>query len=135
VTHADLLAKQQQRLCDLLARHREVRFAYLHGSAAEGLPYHDLDVALYLDPNHPDAQDPFEYETRLSVDLTLSLGFPVDVHVLNTAPLGFQHSAVQGRLLMARDDEQLADYLESVTLRYTEFAPLSRAYLMEVLTE
>jgi hypothetical protein len=70
---------------------------------------------------------------QLSVELTQALGFPVDVRVLNQAPLGFQHSAMQGDLLLVRDAEQLSDYLEGITRRYIEFAPLGRACLLEVL--
>jgi predicted nucleotidyltransferase len=113
--------------------HPEVQFAYLHGSALEGLPYHDLDIALYLEPTHPAAHDSFDYEMRMSVELTQALGYPVDVHALNQAPLGFQHSAVQGDLLVVRDAAELADYLEGIARRYMEFAPLGRAYMLEVL--
>ena len=129
----DLLTRRRQQLQTCLQLHREIRFAYLHGSALEGLPYHDLDVALYLDPAYPAAHDSFDYEMHLSVELTRALGFPVDVHALNQAPLGFQHSAVQGELLLVRDADQLADLLEGIARRYMEFAPLGRAYLLEVL--
>jgi predicted nucleotidyltransferase len=116
-----------------LEQRPEIRFAFLHGSALEGLPYHDLDVALYLEPTHPAADDSFDYEMRLSVELTQALRFPVDVHALNQAPLGFQHCAVQGELLLVRDADQLSDYLEDIARRYMEFALLGRAYLLEVL--
>jgi predicted nucleotidyltransferase len=129
----DPLAPRRKQLQTCLELHREIQFAYLHGSALEGLPHRDLDVALYLEPTHPAAQDSFDYEMHLSVELTQALGFPVDVHALNQAPLGFQHSAVQGELLLVRDSDQLADYLESLARLYMEFAPLGRAYLMEVL--
>lgn len=129
----DPLTRRRQQLQTCLELHPEVEFAYLHGSALEGLPYHDLDVALYLEPTHLAADDFFDYEMRLSVELTQALGFPVDVHALNQAPLGFQHCAVQGDLLLARDADQLSDYLEGMAGRYMEFAPLGRAYLLEVL--
>jgi predicted nucleotidyltransferase len=129
----DPLTPRRKQLQACLELHREIPFAYLHGSALEGLPYHDLDVALYLEPTHPAAHDSFDYEMLLSVELTQALSFPVDVHALNQAPLGFQHSAVQGELLLVRDADQLSDYLESLARRYMEFAPLGRDYLMEVL--
>jgi len=132
VSEPDPLPRRQQ-LQRCLELHPEIRFAYLHGSALEGLPYHDLDVALYLEPTHPAAHDSFDYEMRLSVELTQALGFPVDVHALNQAPLGFRHYAVQGELLLLRDADQLSDYLEAIARRYMEFAPLGRAYLLEVL--
>ena len=129
----ELLAQRRRQLVTCLEPHAEVQFAYLHGSVLEGLPYHDLDVALYLDPSNPAARDAYDYEMRRSVELTLALRFPVDVQVLNQAPLGFQHSVVQGELLLVRHAERLADYLEDVAQRYMEFAPLGRAYLLEVL--
>jgi predicted nucleotidyltransferase len=133
VSKPDPLARRRRQLKTCLERHPEIQFAYLHGSAPEGLPYHDLDVGLYIRPTHPAAHDSFEYEMRLSVELTQALAFPVDVHALNQAPLGFQHTAVQGELLLVRDANQLADFLEGVGRRYMEFAPLGRAYLLEVL--
>jgi predicted nucleotidyltransferase len=133
VSKLDPLTRRRRQLQTCLELHPEILFAYLHGSAVEGLPYHDLDVALYLEPSHPAARDSFDYEMRLSVELTQSLSFPVDVHALNQAPLGFQHCAIQGDLLLVRDADQLSDYLESIARRYMEFAPLGRRYLLEVL--
>ncbi len=34
----------------LLAAWQEIAFAYVFGSFAAGLPYHDIDVALFLEP-------------------------------------------------------------------------------------
>jgi hypothetical protein len=132
-SQADVLARRRQQIEAHLEQCPEIRFAYLHGSALEGIPYRDLDVAVYLEPAHPAAADPFDYEMHLSVALTQSLRFPVDVHVLNRAPLGFQHTAVQGDLLFARDDVELADYIEDVAIQYMEFSHLGRAYLEDVL--
>jgi predicted nucleotidyltransferase len=128
-----LLARRRQQLQKRLEVHSEIQFAYLHGSALEDLPYHDLDVALYLEPEHPAAGDSFDYEMQLSVELTQALGFPVDVRVLNRASLGFQHSAIQGDLLLNREDDHVSDFVEDVGRRYMEFAHLGRAYLLEVL--
>ena len=129
----DALARRRQQLQERLRLYPEIQFAYLHGSALGGLSYHDLDVALCLEPTHPAAGDAFDYEMRLSVELTQVLGFPVDVRVVNQAPLGFQHSAVQGDLLLVRDADQLSDFLEGVSRHYMEFAHLGRGYLREVL--
>ena len=69
----------------------------------------------------------------LSVDLTRALHAPVDVHVLNEAPLGFQHSVLyRGEVLFSRDDERLTDFIEQVGLGYMEFSYYTQAYLQEV---
>jgi len=113
----------------LLAR-PEIAFAYLHGSFAEGRPYHDVDVAVYLDPAW--RGDVFEYEMSLSTELTLALHVAVDIHTLNGAPLGFCHSVLQGQALFARDAEMLADYIERVSLECMDFEQWARAYTREV---
>lgn len=118
-------------LREKLEARAEIIFAYLHGSFAEGLPFHDVDVAVHLDPAL--ATDIFDYEMNLSVELTRAFRFPVDVHVLNGAPLGFQHSVLQGEVLLVRDEDELTDFIERVALEYTDFAYLGRLYLQEVL--
>jgi hypothetical protein len=119
------------RLTALLLPRPEIAFAYLHGSFAEGLPYHDIDVAVYLDPAW--RGDVFDYEMALSAELTQAVRVLVDVHALNGAPLGFCHAVLQGQVLFARDEEMLADYIERVALDIMDFEHLSRIYLHEVL--
>ncbi len=119
------------QLRERLQARPEIAFAYLHGSFAEGLPYHDVDVSVYLDPSW--AGDVFDYEMTLSTELTQALRVMVDVHVLNGAPLGFCHSVLQGKVLFVRDEEMLADYIERVSLEYMDFEHLGRIYLREVL--
>ncbi|HUV90506.1 MAG TPA: nucleotidyltransferase domain-containing protein [Anaerolineae bacterium] len=124
----------RRQLRTALESHQEVVFAYLYGSFLdEALPYHDVDVAVYVDPNWASGQDLFEYEMTLSVDLTLALHVPADVHVLTEAPLGFQHNVLyRGEVLFSRDDERLTDLIEQVGLQYMEFSYYVREYLQEV---
>jgi predicted nucleotidyltransferase len=127
-------ADLRRQLHAVLESRQEVVFAYLYGSFLdEDLPYHDVDVAVYLDPTWASGRDLFEYEMALSVDLTLALHAPVDVHVLNEAPLGFQHSVLyRGEVLFSRSDEHLTDFIERVGLGYMEFSYYVREYLQEV---
>jgi predicted nucleotidyltransferase len=129
-THTD---EVRYRLREKLEARAEIIFAYLHGSFAEGLPFHDVDVAVYLDPAFAIATDIFDYEMSLSVELTQALRVPVDIHVLNGAPLGFQHSVLQGEALLVRDEDKLTDFIEQVALEYMDFAYLGQRYLLEVL--
>jgi len=86
-----------QQLCDSLTKHPEILFAYLYGSFVEGVAYHDIDVAVFLKPT---PEDIFDYEEVLSVELTRAIKKSVDVHVLNHASLGFQHSVLRGEFLL-----------------------------------
>lgn len=125
----------RRQLLTALGSRPEILFAYLHGSFLDqDLPYHDVDVAVYLDPVWATGQDLFEYEMALSVELTLALHTTIDVHVLNHAPLGFRHSVLsRGEVLFSRDDERLVDLIERVGLEYIEFAYYVGDYLREVM--
>jgi predicted nucleotidyltransferase len=116
---------------ELLKVRPEISFAYVHGSFVDSVGYHDVDVALYLDPP---VADPFEYAMALSVELTRALHVPVDVQILNGAPLGFQHSVLHGELLFARDQRKLTDFIEHVGWEYMQFSHHLRDYLEAVTT-
>jgi predicted nucleotidyltransferase len=124
----------RRRLQAELEPHQEVLFVYLYGSFLDDdLPYHDVDVAIYLNPGWALGRDLFEYEMTIAVELTRALHVPVDVHVLNEAPFGFQHSVLhRGEVLSSRDDEFLTDFIEQVALPYMEFSYHARKYLQEV---
>ena len=120
-----------QHLRQLLEERPEISFAYLYGSFLSGLAYNDIDVALYLEPL---PADPFDYEMNISVELTRALRQTVDVHLLNQAPLSFQHQVLQGELLLARVEDQLTDYIEYVANEYTAFFHHLLPYLEAVTT-
>ncbi len=124
----------RRELKALLRERKEILFAYLHGSFVEGIPYHDVDVAVYLNPDLLQQTDAFDYEMDLSAHLALTVHLPVDVHILNRAPLGFQHSVLRGELLFTRDEEFLSDYVERVGWDYMQFAYHTREYLFEVMS-
>ncbi len=98
----------------LLAARAEIDFAYLFRSSAVGLPYDDLDVAIFL---RAAPATVFDYEMDLSVELTRACLVDVDVHVLNNAPWNVQHAALEGRPLLVRDEEHLAAFIRGVETR------------------
>jgi len=74
------------------------------------------------------------HEMDLSIHLSLALHTPVDVHVLNGAPIGFQHAVFQGEPILIHDEERLTDFIEQVSWQAMEYAYLARVYLREVLS-
>lgn len=116
-----------ERLRQILSARQEINFAYLHGTFVDEVPFHDIDVAIYLDAP---VEDRFEYAMRLSVELTRELRLPVDVQILNGAPLSFQHPVLRsGAILLARDYDFLADHIEHLSLDYMDFSHHLSAYL------
>jgi predicted nucleotidyltransferase len=117
-----------QRITEFLAGREEVLFAYLLVSFAEGCRFNDIDVAVYLDRD-----EDFEYEADLSVEMQSILRFPIDVKVLNSAPLAFRHNASKGRLILSRDDGIRWNFLERTWDDYLDFKPIAIRHLKEVL--
>jgi uncharacterized protein len=118
-----------------LKTRQEIMLAVLHGSFLLGGTYRDIDVAVWLGPGLPSPGERFRYALDLSVGLHLRLGLPVDVRVLNDAPLAFRYHALQGRPLVTRDETFLDELRARTWDDYLDFQPYARQYLREALGE
>ncbi len=116
-----------------LAGRREIIFAYVHGSFAEGRPFRDIDVAVWVRLEGMPLRDPLDYEMDAGIELSRLLRVPVDIRRLNDAPISFQYHATRGIVLFSRDDEIRYACVERSRLAYWDFEPVARAYLAEVL--
>lgn len=119
-----------QELTRELDRHPHVVFAYLFGSCAESLPFHDVDVGVFL-------LDPGEHAATamsLAPQLSTALGLPVDVRILNGAPSSFLYHVLRGKMLISRDDEFLCSLIERTAQRYLDIAPLRRRAMKEAFS-
>ncbi len=109
----------------------DLEFAWLHGSFLSGGGFHDVDVGVHLN-THTAAEVRFRCALDLAVRLDREAGFPVDVRVLNDAPVTFLfHVFRQGRLLLSRNDEHLADVMERTVREYLDMEPLLRRAAIE----
>jgi len=85
-------AAKKEAITAKLREHPEVLFAYLHGSFLTQEFFNDIDLALYL-TKLPDSV--LDYELNMEVTLgNAAAGIPVDVRVLNAAPLSFQYNVI-----------------------------------------
>ena len=126
---ADERERAMRVLAAALETEPDVEFAWLHGSFLAGGAFHDVDVGVHL--TGADGRRP-----RRSVELALSLGhavrFPVDVRVLNDAPVAFLfHVFCAGRPLICRADERMADLMERTAREYLDAEPLLRRATVE----
>lgn len=107
----------------------DLEFAWLHGSFLVADKFRDIDIGVHLSaPVEVRSQRGLE----LSVRLDQEIGFPIDVRVLNDAPVTFLfHVFQEGRLLLSRNDERLADLMERTVREYLDAAPLLRQATIE----
>ncbi|MBO3804205.1 MAG: nucleotidyltransferase domain-containing protein [Candidatus Brockarchaeota archaeon] len=91
-------------LVEELGAREEVVFAVMFGSFLEGKGFHDIDVGIYVDRKAvKDEVDASAYADEVSGRLTKKAGVPVDIVVLNFAPMWLTRRALKGALLVDRD--------------------------------
>lgn len=124
-----------QQLRDLLRNRPEILFALLHGSfLADGL-FRDVDLALYLEPRAIQREAFRDYELEHGVRWSEALGLPVDVRLLNDAPVSFRYHALRGSVLFVQEEEFLDEFRARTWDEYCDFAPFAKRYLQEVIGE
>jgi hypothetical protein len=109
-------------LASALADESPVVFAVLYGSFATADAFHDVDVGIHLGTEQPGHL----FGSHLAQRLSEQVGYPVDVRVLNGAPVSFLFHALRGQVLLSRDDDLLGDVMERTMQRYFDVAPLLR---------
>lgn len=118
-----------RRLVAVLEAEPDLEFAWLHGSFLAADRFHDIDVGVHLDAT---TEVRFRQVLDLAMRLDRETGFPVDVRVLNDAPVTFLfHVFREGRLLLSRNDERLADLMERTVREYLDMEPLLRRATIE----
>ena len=101
-----------------LSKNEAVIFAYLHGSFAEGGSFRDIDVATFVGEQGRE----IEIESDLSYELSEKTFYPVDVKVINKAPVAFQMAVLRkGIVLLSRSELVRTDFIEDVSKRYLEY--------------
>jgi len=111
----------------------DIIFAYLHGSFLRADRFRDIDVALFL--RNP-ASSTLQAEIRLETELAKVIKkFPVEIKVLNHAPLSFRYNVIKdGSVIAVLDDALRCEFVESTLRDYFDFAPFRKLYLKEALS-
>ena len=122
-----------ERIAACLAEQTEVMFAFLYGSFISAPLFRDIDVGIYVAGIEPSQYFACENRlTRLSEDAVDSL-FPVDVRIINTAPIFFCFEVIRGKLIFSRDEQLLVDFMTSIARRRLDMASLRLHYLREAM--
>jgi predicted nucleotidyltransferase len=123
----------------VLRAHPEIVFAYLHGSFLTGNQPRDVDLAVFavtstfqaLEQTH---QVTMELTIPLEMEIQEAIGLPVDLQVLNQAPLEFRCRVVDhGQLLLDRDPNLREDFELLTRKEYWDFRPILEEHLQEAL--
>jgi predicted nucleotidyltransferase len=100
----------------------EIIFAYVHGSFINRKLFRDIDVALWLKTPHM----AFNYTVNFSTKLSMELGLPVDIQILNEAPLPFKHQVFKrGKLLHSKDEKLRIEKVDQTLRNYFDLKQLT----------
>ena len=74
------------------------------------------------------------FELDLEGDLERLVAYPVDVRILNQAPLSFSQNVFRSRkVIIDRNPDLRADFETRILKEYFDFAPFQKNHLKEVL--
>lgn len=119
----------------------EILFAYLAGTFLDKDDFNDIDIAVFLVEKWLKRINTVDYEIEMSLKMEdqvkpgekLKRYVPVDVKVINCAPVSFKYSVTRSSLLFSRDEEKREDFLCRTWKEYFDFQYMSKIYLREVL--
>jgi len=120
-----------EKLSRLLMQEPSVVFAYLFGSFLESSSFRDLDLALFVDPTV--IPNLVSFEQNLGTKLELSIRLPVDLVLLNEAPLSLKFHITKGHLLFSQDENVRLQFLERTWIQYWDFQHIRRQMMWQIL--
>jgi predicted nucleotidyltransferase len=82
--------KIEEVLSNCLEKEKTFLFAYLHGSFAEGRPFRDIDIAVFIEESKIPKEKAIDFEMLISQRLEKIVKIPIDVKIINYATLAFQ---------------------------------------------
>jgi hypothetical protein len=117
----------------VLQKEPSIVFAFLHGSFLSEPSFRDIDVGVFLGAENALTHLDLELDLSRRLEDALDSRFPVEVKIVNQAPLSFRFSVIKGKLLFARDENILVDFMTTTARQYLDYAPLRHRYMKEAM--
>lgn len=124
-----VITRQKKRI----SKRDKLIFAYLHDLFLSGEGLNDIDIPVFVDESNVTNDKVLDYDFELSRQLLEVIKLPVDVRILNYAPLGFHYYAKRDHPLFLQDEEKRCDFCCRTWSDYFDFLPVSDLYFKELL--
>jgi len=131
------ISKQEKKLIikgitSRLKKRKYIIFAYIFGSFVRDEKFSDIDIGIFC--NEKISKEPLTFEFDLEKEIKSFTKFPVDVRIINHAPLSFiYHVIKEGILIADKDTGKRTDFEGMIFKKYLDFAFFRRQYLKEVI--
>jgi len=114
----------------LYRQYEEIIVAYLFGSFVTADSFADIDLGILMD-RLPDR--PLNFELDLECKLEEMIKFPVDVRIINGAPLSFCQNIIRhGTIIVDKNPDFRAGFEGNILKQYFDFSHFRRRYLNEI---
>ena len=121
-----------RKISEIIGSKGHILFAYVFGSFSTGERFRDIDVGIYVSDAARFAT--IDAELALETELEEACRVPVDVRIMNRAPVTFAyHILKSGRLLVDKDPSRRCDYEGLTYKEYFDVRHLRREYLREIV--
>ncbi len=107
-------------------------FAYIHGSFLYS-NFGDIDIAVFVDEGKLSRKEALEHEIALALELEKIIKLPVDVKIINFAPLGFKYEVTKGEVIFSRDENKRYEFLEKTWQKYLDFKQVEKKFIIDML--
>ncbi len=119
-------------ISDILMAKEYIIFAYIFGSFTSEDIFEDIDVGIFVSGER--LQSPIKLELETENELEDSIRIPVDVRIINNAPLSFVYNILKRNIVIMDKDKSLrADFEGLIYKKYFDFQHLRREYLREII--
>lgn len=109
--------KMLKKLKERFEGDNEIMFAYVHGSFLEKNSFRDIDIAIWL----KNPKKAFHYTVNFSTILQIQMKLPIDLQVLNEAPLPYKYNIfTKGKLLFSKNENLRTKIIDETIRKYID---------------
>lgn len=121
-----------EKISDVLKAKEYIIFAYIFGSFASEDSFQDIDVGIFI--SGVKDRSPLRLELETEGELEDAVHIPVDVRIINNAPLSFIYNILKIGIVILDTNESLkADFEGLICKKYFDFHHLRKEYLREII--
>jgi len=121
-----------KKITSVLRNRGEIVFAYIFGSFHVSQEHNDIDIGVFTNiKNHTSY---LGMELEMEAELGDLLHRPVDVRIMNIAPLPFIYNILKsGTVILDTDKSMRSDFEGLIYKKYFDYKHLRDEYLREIL--
>lgn len=129
---------EKKRLMEVLknelSREDGIVLAFLYGSFLEERAFRDIDIGIFIKEGKPPSPT-YELDLENRLSKALNVTFPIEIRVVNKAPITFLYHVITGKLLVCKDEEAFTDLVTTVARKYQDLQPILSHYTKEAYGE